>query len=56
MNVLSLFDGISIAQQSITNCGIDMEKSNKNWKVYKQNEKCECGKCDYIPDILLDKN
>ena len=35
---------------------IDTEKSNENWKVYKQNEKCECGKCDYIPDILLDKN
>ena len=34
---------------------IDTEKSNENWKVYKQNEKCECGKCDYVPDILLNK-
>lgn len=22
---------------------IDEEKSNENWKVYKENKKCECG-------------
>lgn len=26
MKILSLFDGISIARQAITNCGIDIEK------------------------------
>ena len=46
---------IYISKLVCENCGkectIDTKQSNKNWKVYKINDVCECGHKKYIPQF-----